>query len=287
MRSILFEIPYVHVRIFGYGFMLCVALLASMSLAAWLARRSKLDPNTIYDLALWLFVGGIVGARLFYVIQYWGTPQIQGLGDIFKIWQGGIVLYGSIMGGAAAFLVYRWRHPFPFRPMIDVVAPALAIGIAFGRLGCFLNGCCYGDLCHLPWGVSFPGPHGIQVGSAPWADQVRSGLIPRSAPWSLPVHPTQLYSTIDGLILCGLLLAYFPLRRRDGEVMALLMVTYPINRYLIEWLRGDEGVFFAGMTISQTISTVIFVGGVAFWAWLSRQPVGRYEDLAPAAEGAG
>ena len=88
--------------------------------------------------------------------------------------------------------------------------------------------------------------------------------------WSLPVHPTQLYSAIDGLVLLFLLSAYYPLRRRDGEVMALLMVTYPVTRFLIEYLRNDEGIFWFGLTISQNISVFLLLAGIVFWTWLWR-----------------
>src|SRR5262249_25153432 len=155
--------------------------------------------------------------RVFYVVQYWGD-RIRTFGDIFRIWEGGIVLYGSIMGGTATFFLYRLIRPFPLRPMLDVVAPSLALGIALWRFGCFLNGCCYGYLCQLPVGVSFPAK------SPPWNAQVAQGFLGSDAPWSLPVHPTQLYSTVDALILLFLLSTFYPLRRRDGEVMALLMV---------------------------------------------------------------
>jgi phosphatidylglycerol:prolipoprotein diacylglycerol transferase len=246
--------------------MLFLAFLGSMNLAAWRARREKLDPEVIYDLSLWVFVGGLIGARLFYVIQYWGD-KVRSIGDIFRIWEGGIVLYGSIMGGTAAFFLYRIFRPFPLRPFLDVVAPSLALGVALGRIGCLLNGCCYGDRCeNLPWTISFP------RSSPPWADQVAEGLLSSDALRSLPVHPTQLYSAIDGLILLMLLSAYYPLRRRDGEVMALLMVTYPITRFLIEYLRNDEGVFFLGLTISQNISIALFVAGLMYWLGLSRTP---------------
>lgn len=277
MRQILFTIPiFGGVPIFGYGAMLFLAFLGSTNLAAWRARREKLDPELLYDLALWVFIGGLVGARLFYVVQYWGD-RIRSVGDIFRIWEGGIVLYGSIMGGTAAFFLYRLLRPFPLRPLLDVVAPSLALGIALGRLGCFLNGCCYGDLCDLPVGVAFPRD------SPPWKAQVVLGLLPPSALRSLPVHPTQLYSAFDGLLLVALLSAYYPLRRRDGEVMALLMVTYPISRFLIEYLRNDEGVFFGGMTISQNISVLLFFFGVLFWRYLRTLPAGRYADEVPAA----
>jgi phosphatidylglycerol:prolipoprotein diacylglycerol transferase len=276
MRQILFTIPILGgIKVFGYGTMLFLAFLGSMNLAAWRARREKLDPEVIYDLSLWVFIGGLTGARVFYVVQYWGD-KVRTDADIFRIWEGGIVLYGSIMGGTATFFLYRVLRPFPLRPYLDVVAPSLALGVAVGRLGCFLNGCCYGDRCDLPWTVSFPRL------SPPWSDQVADGLLSRDAAWSLPVHPTQLYSAIDGLVLLLLLSAYYPLRRRDGEVMALLMVTYPITRFMVEYLRNDEGVFFLGLTISQTISVGLLLAGLLYWYVLSRSPVRQEEAVAEA-----
>lgn len=276
MRQVLFEIPGVGLKIFGYGLMLFFAFLGSMHIAARRARREKVDPEIVYDLALYVFLGGLIGARAFYVIQYWGT-RVRTFWEIFEIWRGGIVLYGSILGGTIAFLAYRAFRPFPLRPMLDVIAPALAFGIAIGRLGCFLNGCCYGDTCNLPWAVSFP------RNSPPWEAEVAGGQIPPNALHSLPLHPTQLYATVDGLILLILLNAYYPLRRRDGEVMGLLMLTLPVTRFLIEHLRNDEGVIAAGMTISQLISVGLFVFGVGYWIALSRLPRGRLADH-PAAE---
>ena len=275
MWQVIYTIPILGgIKIFGYGLMLFFAFLGSMNLAGRVARREKLDPEVVYDLALWVFVGGLVGARTFFVIQYWGV-KIHSVVEIFRIWEGGIVLYGSIIGGTVAFFTYRFFRPFPLRPFLDVVAPALALGIALGRVGCFLNGCCYGDVCNLPWAVRFPEP------SLPWQAHNAAHLIGPSDHWSLPVHPTQLYSVLDGLILMTLLLMYFPRRKRDGEVMALLMVCYPITRILIEYLRSDETVFFAGMTISQNISVALLCCGLGFWYWLSRLPQGRHVDTAP------
>ncbi len=275
MWQVIYTIPVLGgVKIFGYGLMLFFAFLGSMNLAGRVARREKLDPEVVYDLALWVFIGGLVGARAFFVMQYWGT-KIHSVIEIFHIWEGGIVLYGSIIGGTVAFFTYRFFRPFPLRPFLDVVAPALALGIALGRFGCFLNGCCYGDVCNLPWAVSFPEP------SLPWQAHHLTHLIGADDHWSLPVHPTQLYSVLDGLILMTLLLAYFPRRKRDGEVMALLMVCYPITRILIEYLRSDETIFFARMTISQNISVALFCCGLLFLYGLSRLPAGRYADTAP------
>lgn len=327
MRQVLLEIPGLHLKVYGFGVMLCLAFFAGIGLAARQARRQGLNPESVYDLALWFLIGGLVGARLFYVWQYWGT-RIQSLSEIPRIWEGGIVLYGGVMGATAASLAYWLRARFPLRPTLDALAPAIALGLAFGRLGCFLNGCCYGDECQLPWALTFP------ASSPPWSQQVHQGdliypdakapgpwapyvdlsngrgqpqVVPdpaaRSSPVpgaaqlerrevvdpdgrtttrtvravsvslrSHPVHPTQVYSALDGLILMSLLLAYAPLKRHHGEVMALLMVTYPVTRTLIEQLRGDEAAFFAGLTVSQNVSVLIFLAGLAYWVYLRRLP---------------
>jgi phosphatidylglycerol:prolipoprotein diacylglycerol transferase len=257
--------------------MLVLAFLSSTWLAYWRARREHLDPEVIADMSFWVFLFGLMGARLFYCFEYWGD-EIKTVWDVVQYWKGGVVYYGGIIGGVIAFFVYRWLRPFPLRPYMDVLAPSIAIGTLFGRLGCFLNGCCFGDICQLPWAVSFP------PDSPPWSQQVKLGLISLNSPQSLPVHPTQLYSALDALVLLLLLSAYYPLRRRDGEVIGLLMLTYPITRFAIEYLRNDEGVFFAGMTISQTISVALLLGACAYWAWLLTLPRELCRDRAAANE---
>jgi phosphatidylglycerol:prolipoprotein diacylglycerol transferase len=272
MRQVLFTIPiFGGIKVFGYGAMLVLAFVGSTWLATWRARREKLDPEVILDMAFWIFFIGLVGARLFYCLQYWGHG-IHSVIDVVQYWKGGIVYYGGVLGGTIAFFVYRHFRPFPLRPYFDAIAPAIMVGTLFGRLGCFLNGCCYGDVCNLPWAVSFPKP------SPPWDYEFARGLIPAGATHSLPLHPTQLYSALDALVILVLLSAFYPLRRRDGEVLGLLMITYPITRFLIEYLRNDEGVFFAGLTISQNISVVLLLGGFAYWFWLSRLPRTRHVD---------
>lgn len=282
-----FHVGSFTIPIYGFGLMLCLAFLGAIGLAAWRAKREKLDPESIYDLAFYVLLGALIGARALYVWEYWGT-RIQGFSEIFKIWEGGIIFYGGAIGGAVAIAIYWWRRRFPLLPTLDAIAPSIALGLAIGRVGCFLNGCCYGDVCQLPWSVAFP------PGSPPWWQQAMGGQlpgvdaathqVPPGAPWSHPVHPTQLYSAVDGLILLALLSAYFPLRRRDGEVFALLLTTYPITRFLIEQLRSDEAALFAGLTISQNVSVLILLGGLAFWAFLLLRPPGRYADTAPTSE---
>lgn len=266
----LLTIPGLGTTLHPFGLLVVLGCFGALRLTAWRARRERLDPENVYGLAVWLFTGGVIGARLLYVLQHHET--IHHPSDIFRVWQGGIVFYGCIIGGLIGSVLYWRRCPFPFRPMADAVAPALMVGVALGRLGCFCNGCCYGAVTHLPWGVSFP------ARTLPWANHVASGLIPLSAAHSLPVHPTQLYAALDGVLILALLTWYFPRRRRDGEVMALLMLAYPVVRFIEESLRADEAPFLAGMTISQDISVLLFACGAVFWAWLLRQPAQRHAD---------
>ncbi len=271
VRKVLFEIPGLGFRLYGYSAMFFIACAGALVLTVWRARREKINPNIVYELAIWLYGGGLIGARAFFVIQHHET--VHGIGDVVRFWQGGMVFYGCIIGGLIGSVIYWYRHPFPFRAMADAVAPALVFGAAFGRLGCWFNGCCFGGPCELPWGVAFPS------GTFPWIHQVYLGQLSPSAEISHPVHPTQLYAAFSGFLIVGLLTWYYPRRRRDGEVMALLMVAYAVSRFAMEAFRDDEGVFFAGMTISQNISVLLLLGGLANWAWLSRQPRRRYADL--------
>ena len=174
MRQVLFTIPiFGGVKVFGYGAMLVLAFISSTWLACWRARRERLDPEVIGDMSFWVFLFGLVGARLFYCIEYWGE-DIKSLWDVVQYWKGGVVYYGGIVGGVAAFFFYWRLRPFPLRPYMDVLAPSIAVGTLFGRLGCFLNGCCFGDVCRLPWAVSFPDVF-TSLGPAPrpWARSAR------------------------------------------------------------------------------------------------------------------
>jgi phosphatidylglycerol---prolipoprotein diacylglyceryl transferase len=257
MRPILFTLPGSGLRIHSYGVMIFLACAAALAMAVWRARREKVDPNAVYELATWLFLGGVIGARGFYFVQH--PEALHELGDLFRTWQGGNVFYGCILGGLSGSIVYWLRRPFPFWRMADAVAPGVAIGAAVGRIGCFLNGCCHGSACELAWAVRFP------AGSHAWARQVNDGLISHQALMSLPVHPTQLYSGAAGLFVLGALLLYARRDRSPGQVIALLMIAYSVTRWPIESLRSDEPAVFAGMTWSQNISVALLAGGAALW----------------------
>jgi phosphatidylglycerol---prolipoprotein diacylglyceryl transferase len=140
------------------------------------------------------------------------------------------------------------------------------VGVTLGRLGCFLNGCCYGAVCDHAWAVRFPAE------SHAWIAQVEAGILPPAAAWSLPVHPTQLYAAGAGLLILIVLSVAFSFRRRDGEIMALVMILYSLTRWPIESLRGDEQALFMGMTLSQNISVGLLLMGLLLWVRLGRTP---------------
>jgi phosphatidylglycerol---prolipoprotein diacylglyceryl transferase len=272
MKQVLFRIPGLGISVYGFGFMVVIAVAAGLALAVRRSRREGLDPEVLFELTPWLLLGGLVGARLYYVAEYWGET-VNTIGQIFRVWEGGIVFYGSVVGGAVGFLLFRVWRAFPVLATLDALAPSLALGVALGRVGCFLNGCCYGRPCDLPWlAVQFP------QGSLPWLAEHARGLIPVNAVWSLPLHPTQLYSAIDGLILFALATTYYPLRRRDGEVIGLVMLAYPVLRFLTERLRGDEKPMMTGLTIAQVSSLFALAIALFFWSRLSRRPPKRWAD---------
>lgn len=263
MRPILFELPGLGLRVHSYGLMIFSACAAALAMAVWRSRREKVEPGAVYELASWLFLGGIIGARLFFFIQH--PEAFRQFDDLFRTWEGGNVFYGCIAGGLIGSCLYWLRRPFPFLRMCDVAAPSVAIGAAVGRIGCFLNGCCHGSVCDLPWAIRFP------YGSHAWVRQLNDGLIKAGETASLPVHPTQLYSSAAALVVLGLLLAYARTGdRRPGQVMALLMILYPVTRWPIEAIRSDEPSAFLGMSWAQNISVLLLLAGLATWRFARR-----------------
>jgi phosphatidylglycerol---prolipoprotein diacylglyceryl transferase len=268
------------IPIFGFGAMLFIGFIAGAWTAGRRGARIGYSPEVIWDAGIWIFIAGVVGCRIFYCIQYanrifynfeGGQYVLKRLPELVysavDLPDGGLVYYGGI---PAAVIVGAWicrkRH-LNLLDLGDIVIPSLFLGMAFGRIGCFLNGCCYGDQCSLPWGVRFP------MGSVPDIALVLRGWIGADQDFSIRLHPTQLYSSLDGFVLYFLTSSYFPYRARRGAVMALGALTYPLTRFAVESLRGDElGQFNTSLTISQWMSIVMFTVGVAFALWLSRRP---------------
>lgn len=274
IATVIFELPR-HIQaipIFGYGTMLFLGFLFSAGVAARRLRNLGQDGEIAWDLAMWVFVAGILGARAFFVMQYpakfFGPDMetgkartvIETLLALIKLPDGGLVFYGGMIGSAVAFYLFcKLRRLNPLA-LGDIVITSIFIGMTFGRIGCLFNGCCYGDLCDLSWAVTFPHD------SYPYVMEVKRGLITEASSRSLPVHPAQIYSAMNAAVLVLLTWAYYPYRRRDGEVLALGWLAYPVSRFVVEFLRGDEGGQFGTMlTISQWVSVGLFATGMVFF----------------------
>jgi phosphatidylglycerol---prolipoprotein diacylglyceryl transferase len=266
--------------IFGFGAMLFIGFISAAWTAGRRGARIGYSPEVIWDAGIWIFIAGVVGCRVFYCIQYASRifynyenghyvlkSSFNLLLSAVDLPDGGLVYYGGI---PAAVLVGAWicrKRGLNLLDLGDIVIPSLFLGMAFGRIGCFLNGCCYGDQCSLPWGVRFP------MGSVPDVAMVLRGFVGADQDLSVRLHPTQLYSSLDGFLLYFLTSTFFAYRPRRGAVMALGALTYPLTRFAIESLRADEpGQFHTWLTISQWISIGMFLVGVGFAVWLSRRP---------------
>lgn len=266
MRKILFEIPLPffqrNIPIYSYGFMLMVAFLVAISIARWRARKEGIDPNKITDLGIYLVCAGILGARLFFIIQFFDDYK-NNLFSIFKIYEGGLVYYGGLFTGIITLFLYVKKHHLPFLKIIDVVIPSAALGLGFGRIGCFLNGCCFGKIApHMPWAMQFPrtlDKTGMVDGSPAFLHQYELGLVHLSDMHTLPIHPTQLYSFLSDVALFFILSAFFRFRNRNGEVLLLFGIIYSVIRFCMELLRGDNPLLFNFFTVAQIISIGMFI----------------------------
>ena len=269
-------VPLDSIPVYGYGMMLVIGVGASGKVATTMAKKIGVDPQFTWDLVVKLVLSGVVGARLFYLVQY-GDKVFKGCQsfmDYFlaaiRLPDGGLVLYGGILLAALTGVWMAYRHKIPRIKYADTLVPAVFVGIACGRIGCFLNGCCYGDPCDLPWAVTFPEQ------SVPWTALANQGFI-TELNRNLSLHPTQIYSAINALVLAWLTASYYKHRSGDGAVVALGLMTYSISRTCIEILRGDElGQFGTAFTISQLISFAVFMLGAGFlwWSWTrSKSPL--------------
>jgi len=233
------------VEIHTWGTLLMLGFVAGILVTRREARRVGMSPEVALDLGLWLLVSGVVFARAVFVALNWSdfAPRPA---DALYIWrEGGLSFHGGLGGGILAGAIFsKWRR-IPFWSLADVTAPGLALGYAITRIGCFLNGCCYGAPTSLPWGVRFP-------------------LYPDSQITTEPSHPTQLYAALGSLAIFAALLL---LRKRlfaRGQVFLLYLVLYAIMRSGMEVLRKGYSarLLVDGITQGQFASALMFVIGV-------------------------
>jgi phosphatidylglycerol:prolipoprotein diacylglycerol transferase len=231
--------------IYWYGVLMAAGFCVALVHLTLLGRRDRREPSFAADLAFWLMLGGIVGGRLAYVISEFGHFRAAPA-EIWRVDQGGLIYYGGVLGGLIAMALFAWRRHLPVRGLMDFVATALPLGHAFGRVGCFLNGCCQGVAAATPWGIRD-------------ADGV-SRL------------PVQLVEAAFNAVLYLVLLRFYRHRPAPatGRVAALYFMTYPVGRFLLEFLRGDARMQWGGLTVAQWISAGLVATGAILWATARR-----------------
>jgi phosphatidylglycerol:prolipoprotein diacylglycerol transferase len=232
--------------------MLAVAFITGLLLAERRAVAEGIDKQKITDLVFFILIASIAGARLMFVVLNW-RHYAGNLLTVFSLWEGGLVFYGGLIAAIIVAVLYLRRNKLPFAKVVDIMSPPLALGIFWGRLGCFLNGCCYGVVSDR-WGIRFPARDNPPV----FAQQVMDGLIPPDAAFSLPVVPAQLYAALHGLVLFIILLFIQRHKKFDGYVFLMMLLLYASGRFFIESFRFYERNYFVGnMTVSQVISVIL------------------------------
>ncbi len=304
-----------NLSVYSYGLMLIIGFLLATQLAKFLARRVGQDPEIYVNAGLIALMAGVIGARLSHVLEnldQYTLPELsfwQNLWNAVRLTDGGLTFYGGFLFATPIVILYGWYKKVNILRGMDVVAPALMVGLAIGRIGCFLNGCCYGEISyaeHIPT-VSYP------YGSNAYIDHYHTGHLPAPPPIELtnpdrpgqllprryvestptlariaeqhrsaPTHPTQLYSTLTSLLVAGVCVAYFSLGPIPGRVFGLMLILEGLTRFILEMLRVEPPVLGAGtgtltflpaMSYSMVLGAVIFIAGVLMWTLLGpRRP---------------
>ncbi|MEI8242352.1 MAG: prolipoprotein diacylglyceryl transferase [bacterium] len=263
MYSSIFEIGPFALK--AFGLMMALGFVCAGYAAVRLARGTHRNADYLSSLVVWMMLAGVLGARLAYVAEHWSQEFAGNPAAIIRIDQGGLMFYGGVAGATLAAGVFVRRRRESFLAVSDLLLAVLPLGHAFGRIGCFLHGCCHGRLSHSSLAVTFP------AHSPAWFLQLEEGLLPARAGRSLPVLPTQLFEAGANLLLFVLLvLLYRRTRERRGVVTAAYFMAYPVIRFLIEPLRGDLRVQVGAWSIGQFISVLLFAVGVCLLAWRLR-----------------
>lgn len=233
-------------EIYWYGILFALGFIISWHLAIKRASERGINKDLMANLGIFVLLGGILGARVWYVVENWGS-QFAGKNflAIFNIREGGLVYYGGFIGASVIFFIYCFIKKLEWLQLADIFASCIPLGHMFGRIGCFLNGCCYGKFTQLPWAIKFPSFH---------------------ATHGMPVHPTQLYEAASNLILFILLCYILNKRQFKGQVIALYLVGYGILRFVVEYFRGDPVTMILDIIrIGQFVSILFIIMGILIY----------------------
>jgi phosphatidylglycerol---prolipoprotein diacylglyceryl transferase len=237
MHPILIHTPWLDIH--TYGVLVAMGFLVGLAVAARNARFQGLNPELISDLGVWLVIGGMAGGKLFHVVFFWNDFIAGWREEGIRSLREGFVFYGGFIGASVAGLVYTRIKQIEFWKVADCCAPGVAIGHAFGRMGCFFNGCCYGKPCSFPWAVRFPPPHQIA---------------------GIPVHPTEIYEALGNVLIFLGLTANFRRKKFDGQIWWWYVLSYGVLRFCVEFFRGDYETYYFGIfTFGHVVATIMIV----------------------------
>ena len=262
VHPILFRLPVLGLPVYGYGFMLGLALICGWNLALLDCRRRGVPLSTM----LWgvpvVMLCALLGSRVLYLANH--LDEARSAWDWFRLSSGGIVAYGGFLGGAAGAWIAFGRVGAGFLGAADLMTPSVALGTALTRVGCLLNGCDFGTPTALPWGLRFP------QGSLPWRQHVEAGLLTPAATTSLPVHPTQIYESAAAIALFAIAMALRGRARFPGQVFLFFFAGYGVARAAIELVRGDPSRgLLLGLPTSQTLGLTTALLALVAWPLLA------------------
>lgn len=270
MHPVAFQIG--QFTIYWYGILVASGILLGLYTASRRSALDRLPREAVADLGTLLIVGALLGARLLYVFTFWKEDFAgQSWTKIFAIRDGGLVFYGGLIGASVATISYCAWKKLPLWSLADTLAPSIALGHVFGRLGCLMTGCCFGKPSDLPWAIQFPKQ------SQAWNHQIALEKI-TGGQATLPVHPTQIYESLLNLVLFFALARLYRRKKFDGQVFATYLLCYAVLRAFVEMFRGDypANQITAGLTPAQMVSLGIFAAGVLVWKLAPRR-LGRAE----------
>ena len=260
----IFSQPWLPVPIFSYGVMLGSSMVVGWFIALRLAKQDGIPGEQAGAIYMWTAVWSIIGARILYVITEW--QEFANPLDIFLLNKGGLVAYGGMIGGFLASWYGCHKRKIHLLRWADVAAPSVVMGTAITRIGCLLFGCDYGRRADVPWAIRFP------KDAPAWQDHLAHFGLDKGASWSFPVHPTQIYESLVGLALFGLLMYLRRVRKFSGEVFLGWVLGYGLLRSFIEIYRGDEDRGSVGpLSTSQFIGLLSVVAGAVLLGFLLKK----------------
>jgi len=236
--------------VYSFGFMLALSFLLGIYISGRRAKRLGVAPEHILDLSVYVIISGVVGSRLLYVAFH--IDEYRSFLDVFALWQGGATLYGGFLFAIVAGYIFSQKKRLAFLVLGDIISPALALGIALTRVGCFLSGCCYGKQTTLACGVTFPpdSPAGVY----------ERGIAAAAGAESVALHPSQLYDSLLAFVTFILLIALQKRLTRKGMTFGLMLFCYGISRFAVDFTRYYE----ANMMLTKSINlNQIISGGLA------------------------